>query len=371
MKKILFISPFNISNDMINSDGVMKKICLEIKTFEMLGNSVDYIFWDDNNDIKLKSNEIMDLFPSTGYIYKDMLKIYSWMRNNLMNKSYDILYIRHIGSSIAMAKFLRCYKKLNPNISVLAEIPTVMGRWEPGTSFLGKLKFFINKLLNYILSFPIDRFITFSNDLRIYGRPTLCVENFVDVHSLPVRKPLLTDKFILLGIAMMTPSHGFDRVIRGLYEYYLNHNNNKIVIFKIIGEGSSKERLQELTRELKLEDYVKFEGKKSTDEITRYIDEANIAVASLAIFRKKCAKASELKIREYCARGIPFIYSAEEPILQDVTACLKQPHDESPINIQRVIEFSNSIDVTEASIELRKIAESRCTCESQLKDVLI
>lgn len=369
MKRILFISPLNISPDVINSDGVMKKIYLQIKTLESLGNSVDYVFWERNN-IKFKTEKVIDLFPSTGYVYRDMLKIYSWMAEHLIEQCYDVFYIRHIGSSLAMTKFLTYYKKKYSRIEIIAEIPTVMGKWEPGTSFVGKVKFLINKTLNYLLSFPIDRFVTFSDDSHIYWRPAICIENFVDVDSLPVRKPKLTDKFILIGIAMMTPSHGFDRVIKGLYEYYKN-NPSLIVEFKIIGDGSSKRSLEELTRKLKLDKYVKFEGRKSTDQISSYINEANIAVASLAIFRKKCLKASELKIREYCARGIPFIYSAEEPILNDVKSCYKQPHDETPIDIQSVVNFSNNLNVNDALVELRKVAESKCTCESQLKQIFL
>ena len=368
MKQLLFISPLNISGDSLKSDGVMKKIMLQIETLKALGYKVEYIYWENENiSLKRFSGKSIHISLLSGLIFKDMINVYKWLDSNI-ERIYDIIYIRHIGSSLSMFNFLWRYKKSNRICEVVAEIPTVMGIWEPDTPMIGKIKFCINKVLNILLSRPIDRFVTFSEDSKIYGRPTVCIENFVDVKNLPIRFFRPTNDFVMLGIAMITPSHGFDRVIRGLYDYYGNNPSIR-VIFKIVGEGYEKEKLQKLTKFLGLEEYVLFEGKKTTDEIDKYIEEANIAVASLAIFRKRCTKASELKIREYCARGIPFIYSAYEPILNNIQSCFKQLHDESPINIKSVIQFVSNLDNAKATVELRELAEKKCTCEYQLKKV--
>ena len=47
-----------------------------------------------------------------------------------------------------------------------------------------------------------------------------------------------------------------------------------------------------------------------------------------------------MKNREYAARGIPFIYSETDSDFDNKPYVLKGPADESPTNIQDIIDFS-------------------------------
>jgi len=67
-------------------------------------------------------------------------------------------------------------------------------------------------------------------------------------------------------------------------------------------------------------------------------------VGSLGIHRIGLKEASILKAREYCARGIPFIYGIADPDFPaDFPYILHLPADESPIDIEQVITFADRV----------------------------
>ena len=59
-----------------------------------------------------------------------------------------------------------------------------------------------------------------------------------------------------------------------------------------------------------------------------------------------------MKNREYATRGIPFIYSEQDSDFDDKPYVLKAPADESPIDIQQIIDFSSSFQMQPKEIRL-------------------
>ena len=98
--------------------------------------------------------------------------------------------------------------------------------------------------------------------------------------------------------------HGYDRMIKGLYNYYQN-NNNFPVFLKFIGDGPEKQKLMFLVEKLKLQQYVSFKGKVDGKELDVHFDGMHIGIDVLGMFRRGFNESSSLKAREYCARGIP------------------------------------------------------------------
>ncbi len=370
--KLFYLSSVDISGNNTVSDGVIKKIMLEIRTMNELGFEVSYIFRKDGVYYLFESGHVTKILDSTGTWRYDLIKLSKLLRNLIKWQNYSRFYFRFEGTNMSLHRLLSHIHKHSPQCEIMAEIPTMAKKWEPGTPWSGIAKFFIKKINNQIFSSNIDRIITFDENKRIFGRPCINIENFADVESLPVRAFKPRDiKFHILGVAMMTPSHGFDRVIRGIKKYYLNGGDKKI-IFHIVGRGPAQEPLQQLTQKLAIEDSIVFEGVKATDEISSLVNICHVAVGALAIFRKRCAKASELKIREYCARAIPFIYSAYEPMLDDCDWCLKVPNDESEVDIQDVIEFAEKVNHTiDFDKSMRDFAIENCTCRAQLKKIFV
>ena len=367
---MFFISSLDISNGRPEKHGVTKKILLQIKTFQKLGFTVDFIFLKDNKCFIYRNGGKEYLCDTTQRYLYNIEKISPILTKLIDATEYYTYYLRFEGLSPNLYRFLSNAKSRNKELIINAELPTFQKRWEPGTKIKGKLNFIARRIVDNILSSPIDHMITFDDQNKIFHRPTIQIENFADVSRIPIKKIKHDENDIhLVGVAQMTPSHGFDRVISGLYKYYSQPNHTRNVYFHIIGDGAVKSQWQAMVRKFKLDKYVLFEGIKTSDELTDYIDRAQLAIGSLAFFRKKASKASELKIREYCARGIPFIYSAYEPMLNDKEWCLKIIHDEQPVDINKVIDFIDQIDYMKTIPEIRKFAEESCTPESQLNKI--
>ncbi len=87
-----------------------------------------------------------------------------------------------------------------------------------------------------------------------------------------------------------------------------------------------------------------FHGFTTGNALDALFDQCHVAVGSLGIHRKGLTQTSELKAREYCARGIPYIIACADP---DFPAgfpyILRLPADESPIDIEQVLAFAREV----------------------------
>ena len=92
------------------------------------------------------------------------------------------------------------------------------------------------------------------------------------------------------------------------------------------------------------------------EELNRVFNQCCFAVGSLARHRSGIKIIKTLKNREYATRGIPFIYSETDSDFDDKPYIIKASPDESPINIQEILDF---IDHNKfAPQEIRKTVEN-------------
>ena len=175
-----------------------------------------------------------------------------------------------------------------------------------------------------------------------YNKHHITIGNGFDVSSAPVRCPPDYDggDLHLLCVAMINRWHGLDRLLRGLAAY----SGTPKVTLHIAGDGAELPHLQQLTEELGIGDRVIFHGFTTGKALDALFDQCHIAVGSLGIHRIGLKEASILKAREYCARGIPFIYGIADPDFPaDFPYILHLPADESPINIDQVLAFAQEV----------------------------
>ncbi len=173
-------------------------------------------------------------------------------------------------------------------------------------------------------------------------KPHLTIGNGFLVQSVPVRgAPDYTDNDLhLLCVANVSRWHGLDRLLRGLATY----DGMAEVILHIAGDGAELPHLQELAGDLGISDRVVFHGFTTGKALDALFDRCHIAVGSLGIHRKGLTQTSELKAREYCARGIPFIIACADPDFPpDFPYILRLPADESPIEIEDVLAFAKDV----------------------------
>lgn len=172
--------------------------------------------------------------------------------------------------------------------------------------------------------------------------PSFVASNGVDVSSVSLRHtsiPLNNEPLNLLCVAQVAKWHGLDRLICGLAD-----SGNPNVCLHVVGDGPAIPFLIKLVQEKALEKQVFFHGFKTGQELDDFFNKCHIAVGSLGVHRKGLQETSDLKSREYCARGIPFFSSAFDADFPDSFPYrLKVPADESPIEIGTVVDFASKV----------------------------
>ncbi len=328
--------------------------------------------YDDSVLMETKSkNRIKGRVNQVKYTYK-------WCVENCI----ELVYIRYSYLDNLTFNFI---SKLHKNgIKVVLEIPTYPF-WNEKKIFIQKalqerkfLDYFCKKILvaEEIRNFEkmkstIDLIVTYNPVNELFGVKTVCIDNGVDVKTISMRQANDNGKnIIFLLVANLSRWHGADRFIEGL-KSCKNYKGFK-PIFWIIGEGNELNNLEKLVKENDLENNVFFWGAKSGDELKDFVNRADIGIASLGMHRLGLNVASTLKVKEYCAYGLPFIYAyTEKAIEENCEFALKCVADDSPIDIQEVIEFALKVrNMPEICKKMRKLAEEKYDWTKIMKDVI-
>ena len=123
----------------------------------------------------------------------------------------------------------------------------------------------------------------------------------------------------------------------------------------------------ELIEKYGIQDRVIFHGQLFGQALDDVFNQCQFAIGSLARHRSGITNIKTLKNREYATRGIPFIYSEQDTDFDHQPYVLKAPADESPVNIQQVIDFVEAHQLKPADI--RKSVE-HLSWKIQMQQVL-
>lgn len=188
------------------------------------------------------------------------------------------------------------------------------------------------------------------------------IPNGIDVQSVPARRKVPKfdgRRFEMVFIAnKIFRWHGIERVIEGMRLF----RRKTQLVLHIIGEPPHRPKIRRVPATIEIGSHHKlvFHGFIPREKLNDVLDKAHIAIGSLALFRQGLTEASTLKVREYTAYGIPFIYGSRDPDLEagDADFYLKVEEGVTPIDIEKVIEFYNSIeDVQELPRKMRAYAQ--------------
>ena len=223
-----------------------------------------------------------------------------------------------------------------------------------------------NKVIQYA---PEGNWFSFGSKKK-----TLLIGNAVNVNAIPARKnsPTWPGKELkLIGVGQLASCHGYDLVIRAMSEFSKRIDKEYEVSFTVIGVGPALNYLKRLTKDLALEDRVKFAGTLQGNELYEKYDDAHLAISALAIHRIGLGYSSALKAREYCAIGIPFLATGDDPdFCSELTFryAIDSCEDVSPI-----VEFFKSLlcghQFSKPEI-IRKYAEENLNFEQKVKLIL-
>ncbi len=351
--------------------GILKKVYAQYEVFKKnITTDFDLINLKRNYNKNPFVRFFAYLFFSNVFDYSD-----------IKDKKYDYVYIRRINpncrSIICMLKQLR---KINPNCKILYEIPTYPYDFEH-KGFLGKIQLIIDKVFRKKLYLYVDKIVIITDEEKIFGCKTLKISNGVDVNSIPIcsKKEFDSQNISLIAVAQFAFWHAYERVIEGLYQYYKKGGASNIVLH-LIGNGAELQKYKDLVNKYKLNEFVIFHGALFGDQLSDVFNKADIAISSLGCHRINIFTASALKTREYFCRGLPIITSTKVDIIpDDFKYALRVPEDDTPIDIDRVIDFAKNVYINKETNQsdrvvttkmIRKFAENNCSMESAMKNVI-
>ena len=116
-----------------------------------------------------------------------------------------------------------------------------------------------------------------------------------------------------------------------------------------------------------IQDHIIFHGQLFGEELDKVFNQCCFAIGSLARHRSGITVIKTLKNREYATRGIPFIYSEQDNDFDQQPYILKATPDESPIDVQQILEFIDKHHFLPA--EIRKTVE-HLSWKIQMKRVI-
>ena len=96
-------------------------------------------------------------------------------------------------------------------------------------------------------------------------------------------------------------------------------------------------------KEFGIQDLVVFHGQLFGRQLDEVFSLCSIAIGSLARHRCGINIIRTLKNREYACRGLPFVYSECDPDFDNQPYIMKVPADESPIDVEAVLAFADSV----------------------------
>ena len=356
--------------------GVSNKIMMQCRAFEKIGFEVENF----SSGIRSLRGQFDKANPlSYGINYRIIKrKIIQSSKSTI-----DYCYVRWAPTSRGLIDVLKTLKEIHPNVKIILEIPTYPYKQE-----LKGLINVPNAIRDYLFHNQLKKYVDIivtpsplGETKEIHGIKAMEIKNGIDIDVVKARTIVEHNESVIniIGVALLAPCHGYERIIEGISKYYQCRDLNEPEInFYVIGEGSAKQDLQSLTKTLHLEDRIIFTGRKEGKELDEYYGLADIGVGSLGMYKLNWfGTENSLKTREYCAKGLPFITTNIDVTFNrgDFDYCYVADNKDMIINIHEVICFlmnlRNRYSDTQIIKNMRCYADMNVSWTKIMEEILV
>ncbi len=364
MKKVLYITTVDISSD----SGVRKKIYGQIRVMRESGLEVALIAPHKDNIVVVEGGArdeerrgVVTSYRNTGPLrfFNLTRSLYKSAYEVAHKDKYDAVFIRYSLAERCLIKMSRELKE--EGIKIFIEIPSYPYDLEyENKQWYKKFGLYLDKIYRKKLKDCVD--IIFSpgpQEDTIYGVKAVSFNNGVNTEDIEERDYSGKKEGALrfIGVANLNSWHGYDRVIRGIANYYKDKDDIDF-IFNIVGEGIELSNLKDLVEELELQDRVIFHGFKSGKELDEVYNNSDVAISSIGLYRIGEAPKLVLKAREACLKGIPFVAVKGDPVFDEDFDYVYFVKDEgTPLQVEEVYNWFVDLDSEEYLEEMNKFAK--------------
>lgn len=267
---------------------------------------------------------------------------YNFYLSKIINP--DFIYIRRSIADRKYMKFISSLRRNFPKCKILVELYTYPYDRD---EFLRKntwVAYFKEVFYRRYYKKYIDRFVVYTDDETVFGVPTLKTMNGIDFSKFSIKECLNnSDEIRIISVAFLQKQHAYERLIKGMNEYYKNGGTREIKYF-IVGIGPELEKYKALVNKYDLTNRVIFTGQKIGKELDDVYSYCDIGAVTFGTYKTKLKINSALKTREYLAKGIPLVYSGLVDVIDEQFPykCIV-PDNASPIPMEGIISLFDEI----------------------------
>lgn len=372
-----------------NFSGISKKIAYQVEALERCGLEMHLCTVEiDSKGVQRRvcNGKEIDNFGN-GFLAKfGKWILFNNLLKYILDNNIEFLYVRSFYNTNPM--LLRMFSKLKRSgVKIVVEYPTYPYDIETKSEHRKYQPiFFLNRIFRQFLKGRVNGIVTFTDLKVIDGVKCINISNAIDFRNIKLAERPTYDGsyFSMIAVAEVHFWHGYDRIIKGLSDYYAsresinssiiahtNSSNGKVEVhFNIVGEGSIPDRdaLIKLTKEFSMEKYVHFHNNQYGQSLDSLFEQNHFAIASLGRHRTGISHIKTLKNREYAARGVPFAYSENDSDFDGMPYIFKVSPDETPVNVEALLKFYLALETTPQKI--RSSIEGKLSWDVQMKRVL-
>ena len=362
--KILFL----VYHGFADYSGITKKIHYQVKGLKENGHDVRLCYYDfspDGHRCRYVDGQVIKDYGTGKWAAMRQRMDYRCVYDYCVREGIQLIYARSfINANPFLIYFFKRIRKIG--IHAVTEIPTYPYDQEfKEFGWKTKMELKADKIFRHRLYHYMDGMVTFSDAKVIFGQKTINISNGVDFDSIPLHNfqlSTLNSQLHLIGVAEVHPWHGYDRIMSGIGEYYRKCRMENIecrdVFFHIVGGVHPYRMRVDFIPQIEkyhIQDKIIFHGTMFGKELDAVFNQCQFAIGSLGRHRTGITRIKTLKNREYATRGIPFIYSEQDDDFDHQPYIIKAPADETPIDIQQIIDFLKDFQMQPE--EIRKTVE--------------
>ncbi len=357
--------------------GITKKISSEIQAIKRLGHDVVYTAYD-NNGIVVCDNDDKVVYKKK-YCFHNNLYIrivrYFFLIKvaqeyiNLHKQDFDTFYGRLLAPSNKYLNLLRSFKENHCRVILEAHA------YFPGIRFQsikGKYVSYMLEKNGPKLKDCVDKILTEGHIEDFFGIPEVC-EAKIGVETKGISPHHYTgnlDELNMLSVANETTYHAYDRVVKSLVAYYGEGKSVRPIRLHLVGTVS--DNTKRIIEELGIKEKVELYGKQFGKSLDDIYDKCNLGLGPFGQHRIGGKKDTGLKTKEYFAKGLPYIFSGDEPsVPHEYPYILQYPSDESLIDFNIAWNFYLSYrDNKDVVNEMRNFAIKNYSWDAIMEEAI-
>ena len=217
------------------NNGISKKIEYQFEAFKANGHEAHLCYMDENGSKRRIADDTIIADYGNGRKGKILKRTeFSSIVDYAVKKQINFVYIRsnHNANPFTIHMVRRMKRA---GMKVVMEIPTYPYDQEYFNKVMRR-QLILDKLFRNLLARQLDAIVTFSEEDFIFGQQTIRISNGIDFDSVRMKKKSHhpENELHLIGVAEIHRWHGYDRVIKGLAEYYATPKEIK-VYFHVVG----------------------------------------------------------------------------------------------------------------------------------------